>query len=122
MLEPTQLPQPDDEAQRTSDVRSKRIRQTIESSNGHIGFDDFMQLALYEPGLGYYAGATAKIGRDGDFIKAPELSPMFGASVARQCQEVLLRTKGEIFEFGAGAGHLAANVMLELANLDSLPT
>ena len=122
MLEPTQLPQPDDEAQRTSDMLSKRIRQTIESSNGHIGFDDFMQLALYEPGLGYYAGAAEKFGRDGDFITAPELSPMFGASVARQCQEVLLRTKGEIFEFGAGAGHLAANVLLELANLGSLPT
>ncbi len=122
MLEPTQLPQLDDEARRTSDMLSKRIRQTIESSNGHIGFDDFMQLALYEPGLGYYAGAAEKFGRDGDFITAPELSPMFGASVARQCQEVLLRTKGEIFEFGAGAGHLAANVLLELANLDSLPT
>jgi len=121
MLDAIQLPQPDDDAQVASDLLSDRIRENIANSDGHIGFDEFMRLALYEPGLGYYTGAAEKFGIDGDFITAPELSPLFGASVARQCQEILRLTNGEIFEFGAGNGHLAANVLAELTKLSALP-
>jgi SAM-dependent MidA family methyltransferase len=80
-----------------------------------------MKLALYAPGLGYYSAGTRKFGAAGDFITAPELSPLFSRCLARQCAEVLSSSGGDILEFGAGSGSMAAELLLELEHLASLP-
>ena len=82
-----------------------------------------MQYALYAPGLGYYTAGSTKFGEAGDFITAPEVSAVFGGIVARQCAEVLGQLGGgEILEYGAGSGKLAADVLAALQGLDALPS
>ena len=66
----------------------QHIAQAIAAANGWIGFDQFMQLALYQPGLGYYSAGSAKFHHDGDFTTAPETSPLFGQALARQVAQV----------------------------------
>jgi SAM-dependent MidA family methyltransferase len=80
-----------------------------------------MELALYAPGLGYYVAGATKLGGDGDFVTAPEISPLFGRTLARQIAELLERTGGEVLELGAGSGTMAADVLGELQNIDRLP-
>ena len=108
----------DDDATRTraADALTAIIRRAIESSGAWIGFDRYMALALYEPGLGYYAHASTKFGRmpasGSDFVTAPELSPLFGQALAVQVAEALERTgTGAVWEFGAGSGALAAQLL-----------
>jgi SAM-dependent MidA family methyltransferase len=92
---------------------SSAIRAHIDAQGGWIGFDRFMALALYAPGLGYYARAERPFGSD--FITAPELSPHFGRALARQVAQALEATgTDEVFEFGAGSGALAAQLLDEL--------
>jgi SAM-dependent MidA family methyltransferase len=99
-----------------------RIRGEIEARGGWIGFARFMELALYEPGLGYYSAGARKLGAAGDFVTAPEVAPVFSRCVARQCAEVLATLGGgEILEFGAGSGAMAAVLLDELARLGALP-
>ncbi len=93
----------------------------MEASGGQIGFDEFMHMALYQPGLGYYVSGMRKFGEEGDFITAPEMGDLFGRCIARQCQQVLAITGGDILEFGAGNGTLAAQILRELARQDCLP-
>jgi SAM-dependent MidA family methyltransferase len=93
----------------------------IHEAGGAIPFAEFMALALYAPGLGYYSAGTRKFGRDGDFTTAPELSPLFGRCVARQCAAVLAATGGEVLELGAGSGALAATVLETLDEAGALP-
>ena len=98
----------------------QRIRAVIAEAGGWLPFDRFMALALYEPGLGYYANARVKLGlmpADGsDFVTAPELSPLFGRALAGQVAQVLERADAdEVFEFGAGSGALAESVLEGLA-------
>jgi SAM-dependent MidA family methyltransferase len=89
---------------------------------GLLPFDRFMELALYAPGLGYYMVGTRKFGREGDFATAPEISPLFGRCVAAQCREVLeVLGGGDILEFGAGSGALAAEILSQLARVASTP-
>lgn len=88
---------------------------------GVIGFDTWMRLALYAPGLGYYSAGAAKFGAGGDFVTAPEISSLFSRCMARQAAEVLRVTGGDILELGAGSGRMAADVLAELAALDVLP-
>jgi SAM-dependent MidA family methyltransferase len=97
------------------------IRERLAEAGGWLPFDEFMQLALYAPGLGYYTAGGAKIGAGGDFTTAPELSGLFSACVARQAAEVLARTGGSILELGAGTGRMAAAVLGSLAELGALP-
>ena len=98
------------------------IRAEIRARGGVLPFDRFMELALYAPGLGYYVAGAPKFGPGGDFVTAPELSPLFGRCLAVQCAEVLERLgDGEILEFGAGSGALAVQILLELESLDRLP-
>ena len=75
-----------------------------------------MELALYTPEYGYYTGGSHKIGTDGDFITAPTLTPLFGQTLARQLAELLPQTAGNIYEFGAGTGHLAATLLKSLSD------
>lgn len=110
----SRLPEPSVEALAVSRELARRIDEAIDAGGGWIGFDRYMQFLLYEPGLGYYAGGSRKFGREGDFITAPEMSPLFGRCVARQCREFLEQAPGSIVEFGAGSGALAAQVLESL--------
>ena len=91
------------------------LRETIAS--GPISFANFMHHTLYEPGLGYYLNGTQKFGADGDFITAPEVSPLFGQCVAAQCRDVLAQTGGDILEVGAGTGRLASSILDALCDM-----
>ena len=85
-------------------------------------FADFMQLALYAPGEGYYSSGLQKLGKEGDFITAPELTPLFGKTLANQCQQILSTLQSPvIFEFGAGTGTLCVDILSHLADLNCLP-
>jgi SAM-dependent MidA family methyltransferase len=115
------LPALTPEEERHSEAVSEVIRAQIRDAGGAISFERFMELALYAPGLGYYSAGAAKIGAGGDFVTAPEVSPLFGQCVARQCEQVLADTGGEILEIGAGTGRMAATVLETLAARDALP-
>jgi SAM-dependent MidA family methyltransferase len=97
------------------------IRHFMQQHGGVVGFDAWMRLALYAPGLGYYSAGATKFGGSGDFVTAPEMGSLFSRCVARQCAEVLRVTGGEILELGAGSGRMAADILTELAALESLP-
>ncbi len=98
------------------------IQQKIKNNKGCISFAEFMHMALYTPGLGYYSGGATKFGMAGDFVTAPEISPIFAQTLANQALQVLTETKGNILELGAGTGKLAADLLLELQVLENLPT
>ncbi len=115
------LPVPDPNALAHGERVIAHIRDEIERSGGWISFQRYMELALYAPGLGYYAGGAAKLGAAGDFITAPEMTPLFGRSLARLAASVLAETGGDLLELGAGSGRLALDLLLELECLDSLP-
>ena len=92
------------------------VAQAIGAAGGWIGFDRFMELALYTPGLGYYAGDLPKFGAlpssGSDFVTAPEMTPLFGQTLAVQVAEALARTgTHEVWEFGAGSGALALQLL-----------
>jgi len=106
------------------------VRRAIGEAGGWLPFDRFMAMALYEPGLGYYANATPKFGAmpqgaDGqgsDFVTAPELSPLFGHTLARQVAQAMQATGvNEVWEFGAGTGALARQVLDALDALGTPP-
>jgi len=97
------------------------IREFVAAQGGVIGFDAYMRLALYSPGLGYYSAGAAKLGGSGDFVTAPEVSSLFSRCLARQAAEILQVTGGDILELGAGLGTMAADILLELAALERLP-
>lgn len=115
------LPEPPPEALQHSQRLAQRIADAILASGGWLGFDRYMALALYEPGLGYYAGGSTKFGPAGDFTTAPELSPLFGRALARQVADILGETGGDVLELGPGSGALAATVLPELARLGCPP-
>ena len=105
----------------TTDMRL-RVHKAISDAQGWLPFDQFMALALYEPGLGYYANQQPKFGTmpqsGSDFVTAPELSPLFGAALAKQVAEALEATgTDEVWEFGAGSGALAHQLLSELKRL-----
>jgi SAM-dependent MidA family methyltransferase len=98
------------------------IGQRVRAAGGWLPFERFMALALYEPGLGYYANASRKFGalpqHGSDFITAPELTPLFGRTLARQVAQALSATgTREVWEFGAGSGALACQLIEGLAEL-----
>ena len=101
------------------------ILQTLHAYlNKHheIPFVDFMQLALYAPNEGYYSSGLQKLGKQGDFITAPELTPLFGQTLANQCQQVMSHLHSPVlFEFGAGSGALCVAILSHLETLNYLP-
>jgi len=115
------LPVPTAEALAGSAALSRDIAARIEAAGGWIGFDRFMDLALYSPAQGYYAGGAHKFGAGGDFITAPELGSTFAQTLAAQAAQLLALTSPQIVEVGAGSGQLAADLLLELARRDQLP-
>lgn len=115
------LPCPSAEAQRASGALVARIRDEILARDGWIGFDRFMDMALYTPGLGYYSGGAHKFGAAGDFVTAPELTPLFSQTLAAQVKQILTLSAPHIIEVGAGSGRLAADLLLELEAGACLP-
>ncbi len=116
------LPTPDPESAAHSERVAGFIRDKIAAAGGSISFAEFMQHALYAPGLGYYVAGAIKLGAAGDFVTAPEISSVFGRVIARQAAEVLASLDdGAVLELGAGSGRLAASVLRMLKELDRLP-
>ncbi|MBK1691332.1 class I SAM-dependent methyltransferase [Ectothiorhodospira mobilis] len=116
------LPEPDPEALKVSRRLARQIQEESNAGGGWLSFRRYMELALYAPGLGYYAAGSHKLGRGGDFVTAPEISPVFGQCLARQCAQVLRALDGgSILEFGAGSGRLAVDMLRALDDLGTLP-
>jgi SAM-dependent MidA family methyltransferase len=121
MIDP-RLPLPDDDARAHSDRVAAHVRDAIESAGGFITFARYMDLVLYAPGLGYYVAGARKLGDAGDFVTAPELTPLFGAALARQVAAMFGTTNARnIIELGAGSGALASSVLGALAEANALP-
>jgi SAM-dependent MidA family methyltransferase len=117
------LPLPDADARAHSARVAEFIGAEIDARGGFIPFDRYMDLALYAPGLGYYAAGAIKLGGAGDFVTAPELTPLFAGALATQVAAILAATKRrEILEPGAGSGRLAADLLNALAARDALPS
>ena len=116
------LPHPDAISAAHSARCADYVRARIRDAGGSISFAEFMHYALYAPGLGYYSAGTRKFGEGGDFVTAPEISPLFGRVIARQCAKVLRNVPdGSVLEFGAGSGRLALDVLRTLEELDAVP-
>jgi SAM-dependent MidA family methyltransferase len=115
------LPSPSPDEERHSRAAQALIRERLVASGAWLSFEQFMELALYAPGFGYYSAGSVKIGAGGDFVTAPEVSDLFSRCVARQCADVLAETGGEILELGAGTGRMAATILQSLATLGVLP-
>ncbi len=109
------LPLPDSDALAASQALQQLIAAEIEQQGGAIAFSRFMELALYAPRLGYYSGGAAKLGSDGDFTTAPEITPLFGQALARAAAAIIAQSAPNIIEFGAGTGKLARDVLSALA-------
>ncbi|WP_432240060.1 class I SAM-dependent methyltransferase [Herbaspirillum robiniae] len=119
-----QLPEPGADAQAASHSLKQLIAGEIAAAGGWISFERYMELALYAPQVGYYSGGSAKLGKDGDFTTAPEISPLFGATLAHLATE-LISESGSLanvfLEFGAGTGKLAFDILAELKARGRLP-
>jgi SAM-dependent MidA family methyltransferase len=115
------LPPPSPEALAHSTRLRELILRDIEMQGGWVPFSRYMELALYAPGLGYYTAGARKFGSAGDFVTAPEISPLFGRTLARQAAEIMAHSTPQVLELGAGSGRLAVDMLLELEQLNSLP-
>ena len=116
------LPSPSQEATLHSLALIRHIKDDILKHGGIIPFSRYMELALYAPALGYYSAGSHKIGKEGDFLTAPELSSLFAQCLAHQFQEILSHYReGVILELGAGSGKLASELLLYLQECGSLP-
>lgn len=116
------LPEPSADAQAASRELSACIAACIRTAGGWLSFADYMDMALHLPGLGYYAGGSHKFGKAGDFVTAPELTPLFGQTLARQVAQIsAVLPAPTLLEVGAGSGKLAADLLLALKALDALP-
>lgn len=116
------LPTPSAYAQKHREQLASLIQQAIEKAGGWISFAEYMQLALYATTHGYYSGGSQKFGDakngGGDFVTAPQISPLFAQAISNQVAQVLHETKGDILELGAGTGKFAADILLTLAELE----
>jgi SAM-dependent MidA family methyltransferase len=122
MSVPLSLPALTPEESTHSEQLIQRIRDAIEAAGGWISFERFMEMALYEPGLGYYSAGSTKLGSEGDFVTAPEISSLFSRCLANQCVQVLETVAGgHILELGAGSGVMAADVLTELDRQQKTP-
>lgn len=119
---PDTLPEPSSDAQAASRALSACIADAIRAAGGWLPFVDYMEMALHLPGLGYYAGGSLKFGAEGDFVTAPELTPLFGQALARQVAQILAASPApSLLEVGAGSGRLAADLLPALDALGMLP-
>ena len=112
-------PMPTDVALEHSERLYERVSEQLKASP--MSFHAFMQAMLYTPGLGYYSAGATKLGAQGDFVTAPEISELFGQAVAQQCLQILNMSGGSILEYGAGTGQLALDILTSLQAQDALP-
>lgn len=116
------LPPPSDIALAHSRSVQTMIRDKIHAAGGWISFEQFMNLALYTPGMGYYSSGATKLGSAGDFVTASEISSLFGRTLAQQVIQIYRQiSQTDILEFGAGSGKLALDLLFELEKSDALP-
>lgn len=116
------LPKPDPSAAEHSARLAGRVRAAIGQAGGRLPFDRYMAIALYEPGLGYYSAGQRRFGPAGDFTTAPLISELFARTLAQQVAQILTALDGGmVLEFGAGTGHMAADLLSELERLEHLP-
>ena len=115
------LPLPPPAAQAASAALAAEISSAIEAGGGWLSFARYMELALYAPGLGYYSAGSAKLGAEGDFVTAPELSALFARCLARQVAQLREAGIPDVIEVGAGSGALAAGLLESLATLGQVP-
>jgi SAM-dependent MidA family methyltransferase len=115
------LPAPSADALAHSQRVAAHLRALIGDAGGWIPFSRFMEAALYAPGLGYYAAGAMKFGAAGDFVTAPEMTPLFGRTLAHAIAPGLAEMGGEVLELGAGSGRLAVDMLGELERLGALP-
>jgi SAM-dependent MidA family methyltransferase len=118
---PEGLPAPPREAAELSAALVRKIEAEIGAAGGWLPFERFMDVALYAPGLGYYSAGSVKIGAAGDFVTAPEFSPLFGRCIARQLDELLRDGFDHVLEIGGGSGALAVHVLKAQASSGVLP-
>jgi len=113
---PAALPAPDADASAHSERVAAHVRAVISDAGGWIPFERYMREVLYAPGLGYYVAGAAKLGAAGDFVTAPEMTPLFGATLASPVAAILDGSSArEIVELGAGSGALARSLLHSLA-------
>lgn len=115
------LPLPDADAAAASERLVELIRGTLRRAGGWISFARYMELALYAPGLGYYSGGARKFGAAGDFVTAPELSPLFAEALAVQIEALLAASSPQLLEAGAGTGRLVLGLLQALERRGALP-
>ncbi len=117
------LPAPDPDALAHSEQLVSHLRGEIAASGGAIAFSRFMELSLYTPGWGYYSAGASKFGEAGDFVTAPELGPLFAATVAGALAPVMqqLGPQARVLELGGGSGAFAEVMLKRLLELDALP-
>lgn len=115
------MPMPDQAAMAHSEKLQQRIAERM--AERALPFAEYMQAALYEPGLGYYVAGARKLGVDGDFVTAPQISHLFSAALANQCADVLaaLGPDAALLEYGAGTGRMALDILQRLQALTQLP-
>lgn len=121
---PDRLPDPPELAKEHSRALSRLIAAEIGAGGGWLSFARYMELALHAPGLGYYGGGAQKFGTSdegGDFVTAPELTPLFGQTLAIQIAEVIAASAPVVMEVGAGSGKLAADLLNALAATGNPP-
>src|SRR5207253_6957968 len=100
-----------------------RIREDIARNGGWIPFARYMDLALYDPGLGYYAAGATKLGAAGDFVTAPEMTPLFARALSSQVAAILEATeRREILELGGGSGRLASDLLHVMEARSAIPS
>ena len=122
MLNPDALPPLSPAGAAHSARVAEHLRSLVAAAGGWLPFSRFMDAALYAPGLGYYMAGQARFGAGGDFITAPEVSPLFARCLATQVAELLARVGGgDLVEYGGGNGVLAAGLLQALAARDALP-
>ena len=116
------LPEPSAVEKQHSAQLVELIKNEIDQAGGWIDFARYMELALYAPGLGYYSAGRQKFGEQGDFITAPEISPMFSQTLANPVADILSAMQGgDVLEFGAGSGAMAAECLSALQQKAVLP-
>jgi SAM-dependent MidA family methyltransferase len=123
-LQRADLPEPSPDARAASEALTRIITAEIAACGGWMSFARYMELALYAPGLGYYSGGSHKFGdyhEGGDFLTAPELTPLYGRALARQVAPILAASSPLVMEAGAGSGKLAADLLLALDALGCTP-
>ncbi len=108
---------------KTNQALIQLIRDKIKENNGFLPFDRYMELALYAPNLGYYSAGSQKFGQAGDFITAPEMTPIFSQCLANQAIEIFEKTNlpAHFLEFGAGSGKMAVDLLVYLEKQQILP-